>query len=55
MHFLNSELTCHMTDYSVEVSLVLVVDKTVMKHSLAFMAEKTKYLGLCYHFAWITL
>lgn len=51
----DSVLTSHLTDDTVEISLILVVDEPVMEHSLALMAEETKNLVPVSHLTRLTL
>lgn len=51
----DSTLTSHLTDDTVEISLILVVDEPVVEHPLALMAEETKDLVLVSHLTWLTL
>lgn len=48
-------LTGHFTDDGVEISLILVVDESVMEHPLTFMAEKPEDLVLVSHLTRLTL
>ena len=48
-------LTSHLTDDGVEISLILVVDESIMEHSLTLMAEETEDLGHISHLTWLTL
>lgn len=48
-------LTSHLTDDAVEISLILVVDESIVEHPLALMAEETEYLVLVSHLALLTL
>lgn len=48
-------LTGHLTDDAVEISLVLVVDESVVEHPLAFMTEETEDLVLVPHLTGVTL
>lgn len=38
-----------------EVGLVLVVDESIMEHTLTLVTEQTEDLGLISHCSWLTL
>lgn len=48
-------LTGHLRDDGVEIGLILVVDQSVVEHSLTLMAEETEHLVLVSHLARLTL
>lgn len=52
---MNRALTGHLTDDAVEISLILVVDESVVEHPLALMAEETEDLVLVSHLTRLTL
>lgn len=38
-----------------EVGLVLIVDESIVEHTLTLVTEQTKDLGLISHCSWLTL
>lgn len=48
-------LTGHLRDDGVEIGLILVVDESVVEHSLTLMAEETEDLVPVSHLTWLTL